>query len=185
MAPELQAKIIEELIPLLNDDQLTALRTTTHLRFMKSSSKPQSLVVDGKHDLRALCRAILKFEEIICRHAQSSPKIQFSFYRIPHKHVLFGNITALTIPMPNIREHRTNNLCQLAFSYMQVADLTLVVALDDISFPSIFYSWGYSFLHCVKHLKFRFFGDHLDMEEVSSNQSLFFFHLDNINHVPF
>jgi len=51
---------------------------------------------------------------------------------------------------------------------MQVEDLTLVVELDDVSFPFVFSSWGDSFLCCVRHLQFDFLGDHLDMEEASN-----------------
>ena len=50
---------------------------------------------------------------------------------------------------------------------MRVEDLTLVVGLDGVSFPSIFSSWGDSFLCCVRHLQFDFLGDDLNMEEVS------------------
>jgi len=168
VALELQAQIIEELIPLLDDQQLSILRTTTHLRFMKSFSTKRSLSILGIEDLRSLCRDIIKFEEIICRHAHSyGIRIRTSFYKNPREHIVFGDITTLTIPMPSIGDHKTHDLCKNAFQFMEVADLTLVVALDNVSFPSIFSSWGNSFLYCVKHLKFDFFGDHLDVEEVN------------------
>lgn len=163
---ELQARIIEELIPLLSHHQLKTLRTTTHIRFVEEASKPRSLIINDIYVLHVLCEDIVNFEQIICRHSHSQ-RTRTSFFRNPQKHIIFGNITTLTFPMPRLNDFETRGWCQDAFQYMQVEDLTLLVDLDDVSFPSIFSSWGASFLCCVRSLQFNFLGDHLDMEEVS------------------
>lgn len=167
VALELQARIIEELIPLLSRHQLRTLRTTTHIRFVEQALIPNSLIIDDTDILCALCEDIVNFEQIICRHSHSQGR-RSSFLRNPKEHILFGNITTLTIPMPRLNDRETCNWCREAFQDMRVEDLTLVVELDDVSFPSVFSSWEDSFLHCVRHLQFNFLGDHLDVEEASN-----------------
>jgi hypothetical protein len=168
---ELQAQIIEELIPLLSDDQLTTLMTTTHLRFKKSLSQPTSLVIDEPDDLHDLCQDVVKFEEIVCRHVAHvtnahSSTIRSSFYRNPVEHIPFCNITTLGIPLHPSR--KALELCESAFKYMDVVDLTLEVDLGNISFPSIFSSWGDSFLSRIKQLRFNFSADGIDKDNVGT-----------------
>ena len=169
MALELQLLIIKELIPLLPKHQLKTLRTTTHLRFMKldCDSMPTSLMVDDTDILEELCQDIINFECIICRHSRSQSLLRNSLLRNPKQHIVFGNITRLTIPMPSLSDDYTCDLCQQAFPHMRVTDLTLEVGLDDVSFPSVFRSWGDSFLHFVRDLTFDFSAQDLDVEEVS------------------
>ena len=157
---------------------------TTHLRFKKSLLEPTSLIIDEPDNLGHLCRDVVDFEKIVCRHTAQRPQTpafessiyinRTSFYRNPQEHILFCNITALTIPLHSQHFTEIHKLCKSAFQYMEVADLTVEVMLDDTSFPSLFSDWGNSFLGSVKHLTFKFSADGLDKDMVS-NTGLFIF----------
>jgi len=130
-------------------------------------------MVDDTDILEELCKDIINFECIICCHSRSQSRMRNSLLQNPKQHIVFGNITGLMIPMPSLSDDYTCNLCQQAFPYMRVTDLTLEVGLDDVSFPSVFRSWGDLFLHSVRYLTFDFSAQDLEVEEVSWFTSYF------------
>jgi len=183
--PELQAMILEELLAILEESKITTLKQTSHIRFFKSVARPKKLVINDYEQLPAFFKDVSNFERIFCRHDQS-PRPSHRQY--PNRHILFGGLNTLTIPIPSSKDLITRKLCREALEHMVITNLTLLIKLDEVTFLHTLGTWSKKFVLSVKDLTLEFSGDHLDKAEVfyrhfiSGQKTQYFYYYHSMKH---